>query len=213
MGKIIEIKMGNYFSEKVARPIRNKQDSILILLETLKQLSYLPNDITNEKGKIIICIDKMSRVFYEIENKIFSITFPFSLESQENGYKIYDSITDLEINEKMISLLISIFAKKGVLDNSLEMAFDYIIELANEYDYNNIDNIWKILFKLWYMEEGYIRYDYDLIHENGKLHPVNHLDINYSSGCQYKIGLKRNIILDEFKSILDIKTDCAYLEL
>ncbi len=61
------------------------------------------------------------------------------------------------------------------------------------------------------MEDGYIRYDYDLKNKNGKKHPLYHLDINYSSGVTYKVGLRHAVSDSEFQDILDVKTDCAYL--
>ena len=90
---------------------------------------------------------------------------------------------------------------------------DFIIESAEDYEYKEIDNIWRILFKLWYMEDGYIRYDYDPVHENGRIHPLYHLDVNYSSNLTYKIGLKDALNMDAFQNFLDIKTGSAYLEL
>ena len=76
--KKLEIKMGEYFYEKVIKPVRTKQEIILLLLETLKLINNMEQDITQEKGKIVIYVDKMSRVFYQTENKAFSIYFPFN---------------------------------------------------------------------------------------------------------------------------------------
>ena len=104
--KIIERKIGEFFCEKVLRPIRNKQDVILLLLETLKLINDSEKGIVNERGRVIICIDKMSRVFYETNKKAFSICFPFSMEEKDEHYfRIYDSLTDVEITFQMISLL------------------------------------------------------------------------------------------------------------
>ena len=110
--KVIERKIGEFFLEKIIKPIRSKQDVILLLLETLKLVKDDENGITNERGRNIICIDKMNRIFYETDEKIFSLCFPFSLEEKENHYlRIYDNLTDLEITNQMISLLISILKK------------------------------------------------------------------------------------------------------
>lgn len=210
--KVIERKMGEFFYGKVMQPIRSKQDAILLLLETLKLVNGIENGIINERGRVIVHIDKMSRIFYETEEKIFSLCFPFSLEEKENhSFRIYDNLTDLEITNQMISLLISIFKKGGKLGESLENVMDFIIESAEDYEYKSVDDIWRLLFKLWYMEEGYVRYDYDPGHENGEKHPLHHLDINYSSDTTYKIGLRKALKSDELKDILDTTTDCSYL--
>lgn len=210
--KMIERKIGNFFCEKVMKPIRDKQDTVLLLLETLKLVNDNEESPLNDKGRIVICIDKMSRVFYEANGKLFSFCFPFSLEEKEDRhYRIYDSLTDIEITNQMISLLISIFKKDGKLKESLENVMDFIIESAEDYEYKNIDNVWRILFKLWHMEDGYIRYDCDYEHENGALHPLHHLDVNYSSGVTYKIGLRHPFKTDALKDMLDITAESLYL--
>lgn len=210
--KTIEKKIGEFFCDKVLKPVRSKQDIILLLLETLKLINNTENEVLNEKGRIIIFIDKMSRIFYETDKKAFSLCFPFSLEEKENHHvRVYDSMTDLEITNQMISLLISIFKQDGRLGESFENVMDFIIESAEDYEYENIDDIWRLLFKLWYMEDGYIRYDYDPKQENGKLHPLYHLDVNYSSGTTYKIGLNTPLQVNELKDILDTTTECVFL--
>ena len=69
--KIIERKIGEFFCKRMLKPIRSKQDVILLLLETLKLINDTEK-ISNERGKIIIYVDKMSRVFYETDDKMFS---------------------------------------------------------------------------------------------------------------------------------------------
>jgi hypothetical protein len=39
---------------------------------------------------------------------------------------------------------------------------------------------------------------------NGKLHPLNHLDINYEANCTYKIGLRDKIKLNHLIDVVDI---------
>ncbi|MCM1325825.1 MAG: hypothetical protein NC094_07685 [Bacteroidales bacterium] len=210
--KNIERKIGEFFCERMLKPIRSKQDIILLLLETLKLVSGTEESVSNESGRVIIHVDKMSRIFYITKEKYFSLCFPFTLEKRENNsYRIYDNVTDLEITDQMISLLISILKKSRQLGESLENMMDLIIESAQDCGYLNIDDIWKVLFKLWYMEDGYIRYDYDLKHENLKQHPLYHLDVNYSSGVTYKLGLKNSLHMNEFKDLLDVTTECMYL--
>ncbi|MCI9215870.1 hypothetical protein AALA78_02565 [Lachnospiraceae bacterium 42-17] len=116
--KIIERKIGEFFCRRMLKPICSKQDTMLLLLETLKLINDT-EEILNEKGKVIIYVDKMSRVFYETDDKIFSFYFPFALDEKEpEYYRIYDILTDLEITNKMISLLISIFKNDRKLGES-----------------------------------------------------------------------------------------------
>ncbi len=71
---------------------------------------------------------------------------------------------------------------------------------------------WEILKRLYSIEYGYLRFDYDEEQENGKLHPLNHLDINFVNSNQFKIGLNKKITLEEFTDIIDLTTDCYYLD-
>ncbi len=110
-------------------------------------------------------------------------------------------------------MLISIFQQENLWGNSLEKAMDIIIDRAEEYEYSDIDTIWKLIIKLWHMEDGYIRYDYDPANEDGDIHPLYHFDINYSSAVTYKIGLNKPIKGNDFQDTLNIKTNCAYLRI
>ncbi|MCI8669395.1 MAG: hypothetical protein HFI34_07735 [Lachnospiraceae bacterium] len=211
--KNIEVKIGDFLGEKVLRPIRSKRDIILLLLDTMKLIVNPEGSFSDDSGKVIICVDKMSRIFYETKVKYFSFIFPFLIENINQNYKIYDNHTECELNDRMISLLISIFQQENLWGSSLEKAMDIIIDSAEEYEYSDIDTIWKLIIKLWHMEDGYIRYDYDPVNEDGDIHPLYHFDINYSSAATYKIGLNNPIKVNDFQNILNIKTKCSYLRI
>ena len=66
-------------------------------------------------------------------------------------------------------------------------------------------------YKNFSTDLGYIRYDYDEKHENEKIHSLHHLDINYSSKGTYKIGLKKALKDEDFIDMLDLRTECKYL--
>lgn len=191
--KIIEVKIGDFLGEKVLKPIRSKRDMILLLLDTMKLIVNPEGSFSDDFGKVTIYVDKMSRIFYETKEKYFSFIFPFLIENLDQNYKIYDNHTECELNDTMISLL--------------------IIDRAEEYEYSDIDTIWKLIIKLWLMEDGYIRYDHDPANEDGDMHPLYHFDINYSSAVTYKIGLKNPIKVNDFQDTLNIKTNCAYLRI
>lgn len=54
-----------------------------------------------------------------------------------------------------------IFSQSDAFEQSFERAIDYIIESMEEYEFENIDDIWRLVIRLWYMEDGYVRYDHD----------------------------------------------------
>lgn len=199
MSKKIIMPINQYILSKIENPIRNKNDVIVLLLETIN--FFLAGNLVkkDEKQKVIIYVDKMSRIIYELENKIFSINFPFYCQKEEDILKIKSE--DIEINEEIISHLLKIMnsIENGSPSEVLETMIDYV-------------DIFGLLFKLLTYEYGYIRYDHDKKHVNGNMHPLNHLDINYLGTSQYKLGLYNKIRTNEFIDILDLNTECYFLD-
>lgn len=210
--KRVDKDINKVFYENIAKPLRTRKEFLLLLLETIK-LFYVQEIPAVSQGKVSIVIDKMSRVFYQVENKIFSIVFPFGIENIDNQYRIYDISMDVDIDSKLISIMISILVQLELTDISAEEIFDtYCDAVVNEIEREDVDVAWKILFKLLATELGYIRYDYDEEHANSVYHPLNHFDINYSANVTYKVGLKETIEIENMVSFLDIKSECKYLE-
>lgn len=211
MEKSFEIQIEKFFLKKVVKAIRRKEDIIILLLETIK--IFLMKDfieVTEAKGKIILKVDKMSRLIFQIENKYFSFNFPFNIEVDESSsdIRVYDSILGIDIDDKLISVLISIFNQKIITDRCLD---DIYYELVCGDNTLNINDIWILVERLSMFECGYLRYDYDVENQDGHIHPINHLDINYSVGSTFKLGFKDIITIDDFIDILDLKTNCHYL--
>lgn len=215
MKKVVRVSFGNYYYERFMRPMREKQDNILLILDILNIL-LIGEEKDSVKGKIMIKVDKMSRLFCFLEEKYFSIVFQFEIEQRaeyENVYKIYDAILDMEIDNRIIVLLermlVRIDFAKNTVDEIIENAYLDVSE--EDYTEKEISNCFGLMLRLLSLELGYIRYDYDFEHANGDLHPLHHLDINYSSKGTYKLGLKRKMEEDEFIDLLDIKTECKYV--
>lgn len=211
MEKSFEIQIEKFFLKKVVKAIRRKEDIIILLLETIK--IFLMKDfieVTEAKGKIILKVDKMSRLIFQIENKYFSFNFPFNIEVDESAsnIRVYDSILGIDIDDKLISILISIFNQKITNDRCLD---DICYELVCGDNTLNIDDILILVERLSMFECGYLRYDYDVKRQDGHIHPINHLDINYSVGSTFKLGFPDIITIDDFIDILDLKTNCHYL--
>lgn len=213
MGKFFELKIGQYFFEKVSKPIRTKEDIVILLIESMK--IFLIGDtmpVTDIKGKIIIKVDKMSRIVFEIENKYFSFNFPFNIENIYNDEHItfYDIDTGLYLNNKNLSLILRIFNEDRMKKDSLE---DLYLELADIEDLEYMEDILNVVKKLMLFESGYIRYDYDPdpTRVNKYTHPLYHFDVYYSSNNSIKLGLRNELKVEEFIDLLDIKTNCYYI--
>ena len=200
MSKTFELPINTYLQSKIEKPIREKTDIIILLLETINLL-LIGDSIENDgnQGKIIIYIDKMSRIVYQTENKMFSVNFPFFCEIGEDGYIIREN--DIIFNFQIVSELMSIIIDIQQ-NNDIDSILGKIIDS---------EEIYRLIIKMLKTEYGYVRYDYDQENCNGNLHPLNHLDVNFSSNVQYKLGLENTINLDTFIDILDLKTDCYFL--
>lgn len=211
----IEVPVGRFYCNKISQPIREKKDCILLLLDTLEILVAAMPLNGDEKAKIVIRNSKMSRAFYFMQDKYYSILFPFSLEEREenDSYAIYDPVLDMEVNNREISLMRTILDRIDFINSTVETMLEsiYYDMEGEEYAGIEIERCWGILMRMFSLELGYIRYDYDPEHVNGDFHPPHHLDINYSAKCTYKLGLKEKISINDFTDLLDIQTKCKYL--
>lgn len=79
----IEVPVGRFYCNKISQPIREKKDCILLLLDTLEILVAAMPLNGDEKAKIVIRNSKMSRAFYFMQDKYYSILFPFSLKKEK----------------------------------------------------------------------------------------------------------------------------------
>ena len=86
-----------------------------------------------------------------------------------------------------------------------------MMETEQNDDEFTIEQMWRLFSYLLKYDLGYIRYDIDPEHENGKLHPLYHLDICLDNSATYKIGLNQEIRFDNFKDILDTATESWYI--
>lgn len=224
MTKRYTVHFGKYFAALVSKIIRDKQDLIFLLLETIKLLQI--SDVIEEgerDGAVIIYVDKMSRIVYEINNKIFSFNFPFYIsknEQNDNKYKVVDLETGIIFDEIITSTLLSIVRAKVLDKSSLVAIYDQLEDVANAFDiihsdssnFDNADILWSLLKKLILFECCYLRFDHDEEHVNGHLHPVNHIDVSYCDTGKFKLGLSSRLNVETFIDILNDKTECYYLE-
>lgn len=214
--KEFTVRMTKRFVEIASEPIRIKQHVIMLMLEAILLLKNADVLEKPSNNYIILKVDKMKRLFFVIENKISSFNFPFSVEVQEesNNLIIYDSITNLELNALNLTVLKLAFKEtffgkeiQGILDLDSEL-----MQVIDSFETKpNKDEVWQVLKNLQMFESGYLRYDYDEVHENGKLHPLNHIDINYTPHGTFKIGIKDTLDCNAFMDILDLNTDSYFI--
>ena len=183
-----------YFRE--FNSIRNKKDTILLLLETIEKLLVYSEEIkefsdfevvkTEEDLRIVIYINKMKRLFYCTKNKIQSLCFPFTVILNENTVEFHHEKTLLDYSK--ISILKGVF-KRSTMTTLTELND----ELSNDEYYNSLcenekEIIKQVLLFLTIFEDGYLRFDFhDTENFNEDFHPLHHIDLYYTNSNTFKL--------------------------
>ncbi len=186
--------------------IRSKRDVIALLMRTIKIMLLPPYPNPAPVGKIVLHVEKMSRLFYIFENKIFSINFPYTV-IEGDGVLLFRSTHHSEINSAVTSNVLSVVETFNALDNREVFHFAEPISDICQSD----DEFWSLFRELLLYEDGYIRFDHDEKNAKEKLHPLDHLDIFYSSSSTFKIGLHENSSHEHLLDLLDRNTECHFL--
>jgi len=219
MGKEVTFTMSRQIMDLSQKPLRSRTEAIILLLNTVRMIDIgdslrLPNA---REEKIIISINKMSRIFYLLETKWFSMQFPFSVKQHEKQRGMFFYNYDIRITQMLLSGLITIFEAmhNKAMHNKMINIYS-IFEMLTDPDFTqadcSIEEIWFIVSYLLQYELGYLRYDVDTEHECGEMHPLYHLDICLSEEVAYKLGLERKFDFEDFRNILDVTTKCWYLK-
>jgi hypothetical protein len=191
-------------------PIREKTDVIKLLMESIK-IMLVNNEMKENliKGRMLLHVSKMSRLFYFSDNKYFSINFPFFINQEDTLFFYSKNLKDIDsrITSDVLGILSS--EKNLIASSSMYDLLELASETEDDEDYRNI--FLSFLNELLLFEDGYIRYDYDEKRTNELTHPLNHLDIFYSSGSTFKIGLTKRISEDFLIDLLDLQTVCHFL--
>ena len=199
--------------------IRHKGHIIRLIIGIVRYLIvYNPQPTGKEKVEddsgevwLHICIDKMKRVFISEEGKIHSFYFPFKLIENER-IMIY-SESGIEITSATCTILEAALYKffqedtitiEEVLEAYWDTAGEFNISLEESCRYGEL-----ITFLLSF-EVGYIRFDHDPKNATAQ-HPCDHLDINYTEGGTYKVGINRWLTTEDLISILNEKSKCYFL--
>ena len=174
--------------------------------------------IAPSNTQLVLCIDKMSRLFYCTENRTLTFQFPFIVYSKTTNKfcSIFCPQCDLMIDNLVTSLLLALFRKEGLFNLTLSQMEEIIIEeiLLNGWEDDLDEN--KCLHLVRYLmlfEPGYLRYEHDDDESrvNKLYHPEYHIDWFYSDNNTVKLGLKDAIDCEGLIDILDRHTRCRYI--
>ncbi len=190
--------------------IRQKTDVIEILMRAIKtMLIYEEPKEEQVSGMMKLHVEKMSRIFFFSDEKYFSLAFPFSVEKIDAKFVFRNKDVD-EVSNQLTSEVIAIINDDGFRNASSIYGFvDPLLELVEE---REMPYFWPFFKTLLTYEDGYIRYDVDSEREKGKLHPLYHFDIFYSSNPTFKIGFSEHCSNESMVDILNVQTDCYFLK-
>jgi hypothetical protein len=196
--------------------IKSKVEIIQILLEATRFMLVNPTvGISTDKveGKIVLYVDKMSRLFLSKEKKYYSIVFPFHTYDDGESVKFLFK-SNKAIDSRLISKVISIITCDKFQE---KCSLDFISPIY-DYEEDHDENFWVFLREILLSEDGYIRYDYDeagygIALENGEehRHPLHHYDLFYTNNATFKVGLHGSITESDFYDLLNVKSECKYL--
>ncbi|EFE6984761.1 MULTISPECIES: hypothetical protein [Enterobacteriaceae] len=207
--KVYDVLLDDKQVESMFKPVRDRKQVVELLLSTMRLflLQPLPRPL-KISGLLELRISKMSRLFFFSENKHFSIAFPFIAKLNDDGVLAFYNDSGFEISSKTLSEI------TAIIDSGYDFDNGSFIDFYDSFEESLVEspNFWTVFLKLMTFEEGYIRYDYDEEHENGDLHPLNHLDIFYSSKPTFKIGLRGRYQKDYLVNLVNRETNCIYLD-
>jgi len=214
--KSYQFQTNNYFiGERTA--IREKYDIIILLINSIKYICSAPLNelvsVPNDDITLVIHVDKMSRIFFCQEEKIHTFQFPFLISEEDGMLNVY--YKDYELDSKITTILLSLFKASNQLNKSLESMFDLFYGTMKDFGitddaYESI--CWDLILYLLSFEPGYLRFDYDIERQDGTKHPLNHLDIYYTSKNTFKIGLNEQLDNSMLIELLDINAECKFLK-
>ena len=199
--------------------IRSKIDVVRLIVGISRYLimtkpePFLDNSKEVEEGEIrlVIYVDKMSRVFLSETNKIHSFHFPFTFGVNEDKCVLFHKGS--EITSAMCTVLEATFFNLSEVDDSIENVLENYWNIAEDFQISKQENNFygNLITYLLSFEPGYLRFDHDVIRKKVGIHPEHHLDINYTNGASFKIGLTTFLREMDLIDILNLNTPCLYL--
>lgn len=213
--KRYEFDISRWDFDELFFAIRSKEDIIKVLMKTIKimiigsqpqiDLSYKESE---KRGKILLSVSKMSRLFYFSDKKFFSIHFPFRVVEEDDRSLDFYFRDSLKIDNEVTSNVLSVISDIQRFGSS--SLYDFMDSIDKIEDDEQL--FWSFLKELMVFEDGYLRYDDDEAHERYAIHPRYHCDVFYSSNATLKLGLNFSLTEEEFINLLDTQSNCYFLK-
>lgn len=175
------------------------------LLSNINNFSEVKLSSSNIKLEDVVLCNQRLFCFVS-KDKYFSINYPFEINGGSSLVHFRDCKLDLSSISHIKSSIDELFTGFQHKRFTLEESNNNASSVLTTKELRFVEQILSA-------ETGYVRYDYDEKNENGRYHPLNHLDLNYNIGT-FKIGFYRRLSPYEFMSILgsNQKDECAFIE-
>lgn len=171
-------------------------------IQTQEDLDKI-NKSQSELETLKIVVGKSTRAFIYLScDKYLTFVFPICLKKKEGKLKLY--CNSYELTGKIVSEL------KSILDLHYQDRLKNLIELYDTLQISSKECM-EIFEYLLTCEPGYLRYDFDKVSARGQIHPINHLDVNFSDYATYKYGLYERLSIKNFENIFMKEKDCFYI--
>ena len=213
--KLFNLSLNKLQERELFYPIYNKLDYARLLLLSSRYILLDTISSVSSTSFLNLKIDKSKRLYFHSEKKFFSIAYPCSVVIDDETIVEIKTLKGIPLNYYSISSALSILKDESFINNPSLTDFYINYNPTTDLLFENtvsVDLGISLLEEIFQYEPSYIRYDYDEENENGKLHPLNHFDICYSSEGVFKIGLNCKIDFEFFEDILDTNTDCIFIE-
>ncbi|AUW04923.1 hypothetical protein ACGDLY_015965 [Vibrio campbellii] len=206
--KNYEIPIGDEYLSLFFAPIRSKKHIIKLLMNTIK---YVNNSFMlrgERNGLINIIVDDMNRFIFTSADKVFSIRSPFHVRKKDDQISFYTdeiALIDSSITSRVLAAI-----NDDRFDSPNSLDFLYLLEEV--FGEGEVDTFWSLMMMLLTFEDGYLRFDHDPEHEDGRMHPLTHLDICYSTASTYKIGTYTRPCPNFLSNLLNTNTESVFIE-
>lgn len=203
--KSITVPIPDFQEDLFFRATREKTDYAKIVLAAARLLLLnLGDEAAPSTSQLKLIISKMSRLFVYKIDKYYSVAFPFNVAISDNQVLNIQTFRGTIVDSRCISLAFSFLENEQFILQPAPSLFSI--------DCSPIDAVGlSLLEEIFLLEPCYLRYDVDPEHENGNLHPLIHIDINYSSYGTYKLGVSKKLSGASFENVVDILTECLFL--
>lgn len=224
MANVFEFNINKKVYNLICRRIKSKTHLIELLVEISSLIITNVPLRNNEYGTCLLRLNNKRRVYFSIQDnqtkiyKHFSFNFPFNIFEEYGVLRLETVNGDVIIQNHHLAVLRTLCSNDGFDEkqcrHGLLLDFAQLVETTfSDFGLRLMDyetEINQILMELIMFEPGYIRFDYDKKNANGRIHPLNHLDIFYSQATTFKLGCSL-MDLDKFIDILEPANECEFI--